>query len=84
MADALDSKRALARDIRTSGKTLARLAGHREWSVRADVAANPQAPSKALAKLAEDKRWGGIGFPGAVQLELQRLVALLNGSAVAR
>lgn len=38
----------------------------------------------AVRELAEDKRWGGIGFPGAVQLELQRLVSLLSGSAVAR
>lgn len=36
----------------------------------------------AVKQLAEDPRWGGVGFPAGVQLELQRLLKLLNGSAL--
>ena len=57
MADDLDANLSLARDTRTPGKTLAKLASHKSWTVRADVASNPRTPSKTLLKLADDKRW---------------------------
>ncbi len=36
----------------------------------------------AVKQLAEDPRWGGVGYPAGVQLELQRLQKLLNGGAL--
>ncbi len=36
----------------------------------------------AVKQLAEDPRWGGVGFPAGVQLELQRLLKLLNGGTI--
>lgn len=36
----------------------------------------------AVQQLAEDPRWGGVGYPAGVQLELQRLLKLLTGGAV--
>lgn len=36
----------------------------------------------AVQQLAEDARWGDIGYPGQVQLELQRLFDLLSGRAL--
>lgn len=38
----------------------------------------------AVKRLAEDARWGSVGYPAAVQLELQRLLMQLTGNALAR
>lgn len=38
----------------------------------------------AVKQLAEDARWGSVGYPAQVQLELQRLHKLLSGNALAR
>jgi len=38
----------------------------------------------AVKQLAEDARWGSVGYPAAVQLELQRLLKALTGGALAR
>jgi hypothetical protein len=36
----------------------------------------------AVKQLAEDARWGSVGYPAGVQLELQRLFKLLTGGAL--
>jgi hypothetical protein len=36
----------------------------------------------AVKQLAEDPRWGGVGYPAGVQMELQRLLKLLGGGAL--
>lgn len=36
----------------------------------------------AVKQLAEDARWGGVGYPALVQLELQRLLKQLTGGAL--
>jgi hypothetical protein len=36
----------------------------------------------AVQQLAEDARWGSVGYAGQVQLELQRLFDLLSGNAL--